>query len=108
MFIVSCRYIPGVALLLASAPNTNAAEMGGRGLRGVNAMTMDAVDADAAVSYRRYLQAEAETEDEEVNTTNAIESSTNAFEAEEAEVGEGERTLDYMGDGTFCVIFEGI
>ena len=39
----------GVALLLASAPNANAAKMD-RGLRGVDAMAMDAVDADAAAA----------------------------------------------------------
>ena len=80
----------GVALLLASAPNANAAEMGGRGLRGVDAMSMDAVDADAAV------------------TTKEMEINTNAFAAEAAEVGEGERALDCMGDGTFCDNLEGI
>jgi len=80
----------GVALLLASAPNANAAEMGGRGLRGVDAMSMDAVDADAAV------------------TTKEMEINTNAFAVEAAEVGEGERALDCMGDGTFCDNLEGI
>ena len=78
----------GVALLLASAPNANAAKMD-RGLRGVDAMAMDAVDADAAVT----------TEEMEINT---------AFAAEAAEVGEGERALDCMGDGTWCDIVEGM